>query len=190
VLTSASASTQTTILPTARTTLSMARWGSIPKAFGRVHPKHLTPHISTIAMGAVSLAWTLFIINKSQNVLSDSITGLGFLIAFYYGMTGFACVIYYRRELFKSARNFFMGGLVPLTGALMLTGVFIKAFHDYNTTSTDINYTGGVAGVGAPVAIGVGLILLGVVFMVAAWIAYPKFFRRGLETAKPGIIDD
>src|SRR5205085_1851847 len=30
VLTSASASTQTTILPTARTTLSMARWGAIP----------------------------------------------------------------------------------------------------------------------------------------------------------------
>ena len=38
VLTSAAASTQTTILPTARTTLSMARFGSIPKAFGRIHP--------------------------------------------------------------------------------------------------------------------------------------------------------
>src|SRR5580693_3076036 len=33
VLTSASASTQTTILPTARTTLSMAYWKSIPEAF-------------------------------------------------------------------------------------------------------------------------------------------------------------
>ena len=35
VLTSASASTQTTILPTARTTLSMARWGAIPRCSGR-----------------------------------------------------------------------------------------------------------------------------------------------------------
>ena len=43
VLTSASASTQTTILPTARTTLSMARFGSIPEAFGRIHPRYLTP---------------------------------------------------------------------------------------------------------------------------------------------------
>ncbi len=33
VLTSASASTQTTILPTARTTLSMARWKAIPRQF-------------------------------------------------------------------------------------------------------------------------------------------------------------
>ncbi len=91
VLTSASASTQTTILPTARTTLSMARFGSIPKIFGRIHPRYLTPDVSTLVMGAVSLVWTLLIINVSQNVLSDSITGIGFQIAFYYGLTGFAC---------------------------------------------------------------------------------------------------
>ena len=52
VLTSASASTQTTILPTARTTLSMARFGSIPKSFGNIHPRHLTPSVSTLVMGA------------------------------------------------------------------------------------------------------------------------------------------
>ena len=40
VLTSAAASTQTTILPTARTTLSMARWGAMPKALGQVHREH------------------------------------------------------------------------------------------------------------------------------------------------------
>jgi amino acid transporter len=189
VLTSASASTQTTILPTARTTLSMARFGSIPKAFGRIHPTHLTPDVSTIAMGAISLIWTLFIINISQNVLSDSITGLGFQIAFYYGLTGFACVIYYRREIFKSMRNFVMVGVAPLLGGLMLTGIFIKAFHDYNTTSTVVNYTGGIAGIGTPVAIGVGLILFGVVLMVVAHLAYPKFFRRKLETAPPGFLE-
>ena len=48
----------------------------------------------------------------------------------------------------------------------MLTGIFIKAFSDYNTTSTDVNYTGGFLGIGTPVAIGVGLIVLGLVFLV------------------------
>ena len=43
VLTSAAASTQTTILPTARTTLSMARAKAMPSALGRVHPRFLTP---------------------------------------------------------------------------------------------------------------------------------------------------
>jgi amino acid transporter len=189
VLTSAAASTQTTILPTARTTLSMARFGAIPAAFGRIHERFRTPHISTIVMGAVSLVWTLFIINISQNVLSDAITGLAFQIAFYYGLTGFACAIFYRRELFKSVRNFVMGGVVPTLGGLILTGIFLKAFSDYNTTSTDVNYTGGVAGIGTPVAIGVGGLLLGVPLMLWANAASPRFFKRKPEVAAPGILE-
>ena len=189
VLTSASASTQTTILPTARTTLSMARFGSLPKSLGRIHPRYLTPDVSTLAMGAVSLIWTLIIINVSNNVLSDSITGLGFLIAFYYGLTGYACVVYYRREIFKSAKNFLLVGVAPLLGALMLTGIFIKAFNDYNTTSTEVNYTGGVFGIGTPVAIGVGLLLFGVVLMVITQIVYPRFFQRRPEVVDPGILE-
>ncbi len=148
VLTSASASTQTTILPTARTTLSMARFGAIPKIFGRIHPRYLTPDVSTLAMGAVSLVWTLVIINASQNVLSDSITGIGFGIAFYYGLTGFACVVFYRKELFKSVKNFIMVGVAPFFGGAMLTFIFVKAFLDYKTTSTDVNYSGGIPGSG------------------------------------------
>jgi amino acid transporter len=189
VLTSAAASTQTTILPTARTTLSMARFGAIPRAFGRIHPRFRTPDVSTIAMGVASLIWTLFIINVSQNVLNDAITGLGFQIAFYYGLTGFACAIFYRRELFKSVRNFIMAGVLPVLGGAMLTGIFIKAYHDYNTASTDVNYTGGLAGFGTPVLIGVGGLLIGVVLLVWANIAYPRFFRRKLEVAPPGVLE-
>jgi amino acid transporter len=191
VLTSAAASTQTTILPTARTTLSMARFKSIPSVFGKIHPKFLTPGPSTLVMGAVSLVWTLFIINTSTNVLGDSITALGFLIAFYYGLTGFACVIYYRKEIFKSVKNFFLVGVAPLLGALILTGIFIKAFKDYN--NADASYTGqDFLGIGIPVAIGVGLILLGFVLMAVQWILSPDsraFFRRKPETAPDGFLE-
>jgi amino acid transporter len=189
VLTSASASTQTTILPTARTTLSMARFGSIPKIFGRIHPRYLTPDVSTLVMGAVSLVWTLIIINVSQNVLSDSITGIGFQIAFYYGLTGFACVVYYRKELFKSVKNFIMVGVAPFLGGAILTFIFVKAFLDYKTTSTDVNYSGGFLGVGTPVAIGVGGILVGVILLLIANFVYPKFFKRKWETADPGVLE-
>jgi amino acid transporter len=187
VLTSASASTQTTILPTARTTLSMARFKAIPRAFGHISPKHLTPDVSTLAMGGVSLVWTLFIINVSQNVLGDSISALGFQIAFYYGITGFACAIFYRRELTKSFRNFFMAGVVPFLGGLILTGIFVKALIDYNKVEN--TYSGTFLGFGVPVAIGVGTLLLGVVVMIVANIAHPDFFRRKPETADPGILE-
>ncbi|HTD58702.1 MAG TPA: APC family permease, partial [Solirubrobacteraceae bacterium] len=113
VLTSASASTQTTILPTARTTLSMAWWKSIPEAFGKVHARYLTPSFSTLLMGAVSIAWTIVIINISASALADSITAIGFPICFYYGFTGIACAVYYRHELKNSTRDFILLGLAP-----------------------------------------------------------------------------
>jgi amino acid transporter len=187
VLTSASASTQTTILPTARTTLSMARFGAIPSAFGRIHQRYLTPDVSTLTMGAASLVWTLFIINVSQNVLGDSITGLGFQIAFYYGLTGFACAIYYRRQLFKSAKTFLLVGVAPFVGGLMLTGIFVKALTFYKDPLE--NSSGGFIGIGKSVAVGVGLILLGVVVMIWARFVYPRFFARRRDVADPGILE-
>ena len=62
VLTSASASTQTTILPTARTTLSMAQWGRSRTRSGKIHPRYLTPTVSTLGMGALSVVWTAFLL--------------------------------------------------------------------------------------------------------------------------------
>ena len=56
VLSSAAASTQTTILPTARTTLLMAAYKALPDSFAKIHPRYLTPTVSTIVMGAISIA--------------------------------------------------------------------------------------------------------------------------------------
>jgi amino acid transporter len=164
----------------------MARFGAIPKAFGKIHSRYLTPSVSTLTMGAVSLVWTLFIINVSTNVLGDSIIGLGFQIAFYYGLTGFACAIYYRKELFKSARNFFLVGLAPFVGGLMLLGIFVKALTFYQDPVT--NYSGSFLGIGTSVAVGIGLILLGAVVMIWANIVYPRFFRRKTEVADPRVL--
>ena len=54
VLTSATASTQTTIMPTARAVLAMAAHRALPRAFARMHPRYLTPTVATLAMGAAS----------------------------------------------------------------------------------------------------------------------------------------
>ena len=57
VLTSASASTQTTILPTSRTALSMAYARRAPEEFGRSTRSYLTPRRATIWMGVLSVGW-------------------------------------------------------------------------------------------------------------------------------------
>jgi amino acid transporter len=191
VLTSASASTQTTILPTARTTLSMARRKSIPASFAKIHPRYLTPSYSTIWMGVVSIVWTVLLLalNPSQNVLGDSISALGFAICFYYGFTGLACIVYFRREIFKSARNFFLAGLVPLLGFLMLAFIFGKAAHDYSQAG--FNYSGPFLGIEVPIVIGIGGLLLGFVAVLFAMIPYRDFFRQRpyTEVSEPGLLE-
>jgi amino acid transporter len=187
VLTSASASTQTTILPTARTTLSMAKWKALPGVIGRIHKRYMTPSVSTLAMGAVSIVVTVALLLISESVLADSLIALGFPICFYYGFTGIACVVYYRHELFKSVRKFLLLGLAPLAGALMLFGVFGKAAefygHEANVESPPI------AGVTLPLWLGVGGLALGVTLMLLSRPFFREFFARKTETAPVGLLE-
>ena len=55
VLTSSAASTQTTILPTARAALSMGAYRAIPPRFAKIHPRYLTPSYATWGMGIASI---------------------------------------------------------------------------------------------------------------------------------------
>jgi amino acid transporter len=192
VLSSAAASTQTTILPTARTSLSMARWGALPKTFGTVSPRYQTPTVSTIVMGVVSIIWYIAVNELSQNVLGDSVTAIGFMIAFYYGITGLACIIYYRKAITRSAKNFLLAGLLPLLGFASLAFVFIRAYIDYGTKgyAEDYNYTAPWHGIEIPILIGIGGLILGLVLMVFAWFAYPRFFGRKWEVARPTALEE
>ena len=186
VLTSAAASTQTTILPTTRTTLSMAAKGAAPRYFARIHPKHLTPSTSTIWMGVASIAWYVFLKIVSENILLDAIAGLGLMIAFYYGLTGFACAAYYRTELRKSTKNLLLMGVVPVVGGLVLAAALVKSIFDL---ADPVNSESGDSwlGLGPPLVIGVGLMLFGVVLMFLQWRHDPTFFQRKPETVPPEV---
>jgi amino acid transporter len=186
VLTSAAASTQTTILPTARTSLSMARTGAAPRAFGRIHPVHQTPDFSTIFMGVASIVWYVGLTIVSENILFDSLSALGLMIAFYYGLTGFACAIYYRRQLTRSVKTFLLVGVGPVLGGLMLFALFVKSAIDIAKPGDA--YSGGVAGIGAPLVIGVGALIFGAVLMLIWSTSHREFFRRRTEVADPAVL--
>jgi amino acid transporter len=187
VLTSASASTQTTILPTARTTLSMAHWKAVHKVLGKVHKTYLTPDVSTIAMGLISIAITVPLLLLSESVLADSITALGFPVCFYYGFTGLACAFYFRHELLKSARKFVMLGVVPGLGGLMLFGVMVKAAIYYGESKNVESAP--LAGITLPLWFGIGGMIVGLILMIASRRSFKEFFSRKPETAPPGILE-
>ena len=56
----------------------------------------------------------------SESALLDTIAALGIMICWYYGITAFACVWYFRRELFTSVHNVVFKFLFPLLGGIML----------------------------------------------------------------------
>jgi amino acid transporter len=180
VLTSAAASTQTTILPTARTTLSMARAGALPERLGVVHPRYMTPHVATILFGALSIVWYVGLTIVSENILFDSIAALGLLIAFYYGITGFACAIYYRREGRKSLKGLLFAVIAPAAGGLMLGWILVKSIIDL---SDPANSESGNSwfGLGPPLVIGVGFMVLGAVLMFWWSRGHRAFFRQKIE---------
>ncbi len=188
VLSSAAASTQTTILPTARTTLSMARANAMPKSLGKVHPRFLTPHISTVLMGVASIVWYVGLTLVSEDILFDSLAALGLMISFYIGLTGFACTIYYRRELLRSVKNFFFIGAGPFLGGAILFYLLIKNAIEL---SDPANSESGNSwfGIGPPLVIAVFFLVLGVLLMFVQWRKVPEFFKRKPEVAPAGFLE-
>jgi len=182
VLLSAAAATLTTILPAARTSLSMSWHEALPRRFGDIHPRWLTPAFATVVMGVVSLVWYVGLTLLSQNLLADSIAALGLMIAFYYGLVGFACPIFFRRELSKSAKNALLLGLLPATGALMLAAIFVRSAVDLAKPELSGSGTSWF-GVGPPVVIAGAFLIIGITLMILQWRHEPEFFKRPPQVA-------
>lgn len=178
---SALSSTQTTILTTARGTLSMAVYEAIPHRFSRVHPRYMTPAFGTVVMGVAALGFYLLLTFISENALADSVASLGLAVAFYYGITAYSCTWYFRRTLFESTRNLFMRGIFPLLGALAMTWAFIQSAVDM--IKPDYGYTA-FGSIGGVFVFGVGMLLLGIPLMLLCFAFGTKRFFRG-ETLTP-----
>ena len=187
VLSSSAASCQTTILPAARTSLSMAMHRAFPPKLGEVDPKHLTPAFATWLFGIVSSLWFALLVVLSRasggDVLGWAVGGVGLMISYYYGQTGIACVLYYRRHIFTSVKNFFLVGLLPLVGGLSLAFIFIWSLKDM-TKSDFTDPAASWLGVSPVLWIGLGTLLAGVPLMYYWNTRDHAFFR-----VKPDPID-
>ena len=163
-------------MPCARTALSMARRGALPTRYGEIDQKNQVPGYATIVTGVLSAVWYITLVSISTNVLADVVVGVGFLVSLYYGFTGIACAIFFRRELHKSIANLLTMGALPVLGAVILFGVFARGMVYY----TDRKHVSSqlIWGLGIPDWIVILLIVLGVVLMLVARVKLPDFFRR------------
>lgn len=173
ILTSSASSLQSTMVGPARTLLSMGHYGALPSRFARVSNRFQAPTVATFVSGAA--AGVFYVVTRllSENALWDTVTALGMMVCFYYGITALACVWFFRRELFASRRAIAFKLVAPLTGGVILLLMFGKTAID----SMDPAYGSGsqVGGVGMVFVLGMGIIALGVVLVQAR--RRPAFFR-------------
>ena len=175
VLASSAASLITTFLPTSRTLLAMGSYRAMPKAFAKLHPVHKTPKVATFTAGIGAATFYTVMTVLSERVLTDTILALGIMICFYYGLTAFGCIWFFRHQLFSIAYNVVFKFLFPRLGGLGLFFVLIITLRD----SADPAYGSGasIGGIGLVLILGLGLILLGLIFMFIMRARQPEFFR-------------
>jgi hypothetical protein len=71
-------------------------------------------------------------------------------------------------------------GVLPALGALTVVWLFVKSCFDLAKPSAGATV---ILGVGGPLVIGLGALIVGVVLMVFAQYSLPEFFKRKPEAA-------
>lgn len=122
VLSSTVATTQTTVLPAARITLSMARDGVFPKVFSSIHDKFKTPAMGTVIIALLSLFGIMLTTfsSSSASVFNNLVLNIGVLVAFYYGITGIACAWAFRKTFGLNFRANLTMIVLPFIGGTVL----------------------------------------------------------------------
>ena len=133
-----------------------------------------------IGMGLASIVFYVVLVRLSPNVLGDTVASIGLLIAFYYGMTGFACVWFFRHDLFRSARACSSRGSCRSWAASSSLLAFVRAAidyakPDYGTTSWTLPFPPHWQ-VGGVFLTGIGSLVVGLVLMLVYNAIAPDFF--------------
>ncbi|QKT07326.1 APC family permease [Gordonia sp. X0973] len=175
IFASSVASLQTTFLPAARTMLAMGAYGAFPRKLATVHPRFMVPTFATVVSAIVTSVFYVAVKLLSEHALWDTIAALGIMICWYYGITAFACVWFFRRELFDSVHNIVFKLVFPLLGGIILATVFVISVKE--SLNPDSGSGTSVGGIGLVFIMGFGLLLLGAVLMLIWRSAHPAFFR-------------
>ncbi len=119
---------ETSILQFTRTLYAKGRDGILHPRYAILHKHWRTPWVATAMITGIGLV-LLFgasYFPSINTIIKDSVNAIGFQVAFYYGLAGFACAWHYRREALQSVFKMVFLLLWPLGSALFLW--FIAAY--------------------------------------------------------------
>lgn len=176
ILLSAVSSINTTAISPARTLLAMSHYGALPASIKRIHPKYKSPYVALLWSSVVASVFYAVMRFLSYAVLWDTITALGMMVCFYYGVTALSSTWYFRKTALRDGASAFATKfLLPGLGGVFLLVTFVQTTWD----SFDPAFGSGtnIAGIGLVGILGVAVLLIGVVLMLFWSRKSPAFFR-------------
>ena len=176
ILVSAMASINSTAISPARTLLAMSHYGAMPKGLKKIHPKYKSPYVALMTSSIVASIFYAIMRVVSYNALWDTITSLGIMVCFYYGLTALSSAWYFRKTGFKQGVWSGISKIVlPGLGGIMLLIVFVQTMID--STNPEFGSGSNIAGLGLVFILGVTVLLSGVIFMLVYSRINPGFFK-------------
>lgn len=140
---------ETSILQFTRTMFAKARDGSLHPRYALLHNTWRTPWAATMLIAGLGLLFLFLSAHfPSVNlVIKDSVNAIGFQVAFYYGLAGFACAWHYRREALASLFAFVFLLLWPVASAAFLWFIALYSIPTFDLTTNLVGLGGIAAGV-------------------------------------------
>lgn len=124
--------TQAFLVSAARISFAMARDNLLPSALGQISPRFRTPAKATLLFGAlmVGATWAYVFSSSVAGAFDTVVSCVGVLFAAFYAVTAVATTWNFRADVIANGRNLISLGLIPMAGALTLSGVAASSILD------------------------------------------------------------
>lgn len=137
---------ETSILQFTRTMYAKGRDGVLHRRYAILHKTWRTPWVATLVITGFGL---LFLFLSSyfpsvNQIIKVSVNAIGFQVAFYYGLAGFACAWHFRRRALQSTHDLLFLVLWPAASAMFLFFIALYSIPTFDLT-TNIVGIGGIA---------------------------------------------
>lgn len=149
VILSSIATLETTMLQFSRSLFAMGRDGAMPSFFGFVDARTQTPVRAMLVLIGVGLllVWGSSLMPTVHQIISDSVSAVGVLVAYYYGLAGLAAGWAFREVWRQSILRWMGTALFPALSGLLLIGLGIYAVATFGLITKIVGIGGLVAGI-------------------------------------------
>lgn len=137
---------ETSIFQFTRTMFAKGRDGALHPRYAVLHSKWKTPWLATLVIMSIGLV-LLFLSSFSSSVnsiIEVSVKAIGFQVAFYYGLTGFACARLFWKEGIQSVGKFMTLVFWPFISASFMLFIAVYSVQTFDWITTTIGI-GGIA---------------------------------------------